>query len=193
MQIVHSIPGSISVVPFKKPAEKPFARREEVSFIAHGVTEFLTEKDPRKITMGVDFVRDNDAPDYSQYPARQFARILMGPNFYGPEEFELEMQSLFLTPEDLSRLANVPWTKEVLESPCPFNPGKMIKETHALSVGSILHPKKHTFWLEWILAVKNPSFLEGSVNLPPQYMVRRATDYQDDGPIQKILARFPEM
>jgi len=59
-------------------------------------------------------------------------------------------------------------------------------------VASVRDEKLCTYWFEWVLAVKNPPFLDEPGDLPPQYATRRATDYQGS-PLVKILARFPEM
>ncbi|HVN26699.1 MAG TPA: hypothetical protein VMT99_03555 [Candidatus Paceibacterota bacterium] len=40
-----------------------------------------------------------------------------------------------LTPEEISSLGSFPWSDATLNSPCPFNPGKMIRETHFAFVG----------------------------------------------------------
>jgi hypothetical protein len=43
--------------------------------------------------------------------------------------------SIRLTPKQMVALGNFPWSDAVLNSPCPFNPGKMIRETHFAFVG----------------------------------------------------------
>lgn len=188
MQIVYSNPGNVPpLVHSQRPLKKTSPERCEFRFIAD-----IDVTNDKGITFRVGFKRSLDVPDYTKYPARQFARILMGPNFYGPTEFEEEMQSVFLSPEDLQRIANVPWTKDILESPCPFKPSKMVKETHFLTIASVRDEKYCTYWFEWILAVFNPPALTELGNLPPQYATRRATDYQGSS-LGKILARFPEM
>jgi hypothetical protein len=40
-----------------------------------------------------------------------------------------------LTPEQVAAVGNFPWSDATLNSPCPFNPGKMIRETHFAFVG----------------------------------------------------------
>lgn len=40
-----------------------------------------------------------------------------------------------LTPEQVASLGNFPWSDATLNSPCPFNPGKMIRDTHFAFVG----------------------------------------------------------
>jgi hypothetical protein len=40
-----------------------------------------------------------------------------------------------LTSEQIAAVGNFPWSDATLNSPCPFNPGKMIRETHFAFVG----------------------------------------------------------
>lgn len=40
-----------------------------------------------------------------------------------------------LTDEQVATVGNFPWSDATLNSPCPFNPGKMIRETHFAFVG----------------------------------------------------------
>jgi hypothetical protein len=40
-----------------------------------------------------------------------------------------------LTPEQIAAIGNFPESEAILNSPCPFNPGKMIRETHFAFVG----------------------------------------------------------
>lgn len=40
-----------------------------------------------------------------------------------------------LTPKQMAAVGDFPWSDAVLNSPCPFHPGKMIRETHFAFVG----------------------------------------------------------
>jgi hypothetical protein len=40
-----------------------------------------------------------------------------------------------LTPGRMAIIANFPWSEKTLNAPCPFHPGKMIRETHFAFVG----------------------------------------------------------
>lgn len=40
-----------------------------------------------------------------------------------------------LSPDLVVKVANFPWSEKMLDSPCPFNPGKTIRETHFAFVG----------------------------------------------------------
>lgn len=42
---------------------------------------------------------------------------------------------LTLMPKQIASVANFPWSDKTLNAPCPFNPGKMIRETHFAFVG----------------------------------------------------------
>lgn len=158
------------------------------------------------------FERPANLPNYKEYPAWQFAKILMGPNFYGPTEFEEDVRSFFLSGANIAKITNVPWTKEILAGPCPFNRGKTVKETHVLSLSTVRNEETHAFWFEWILVLKNPPpikknpfwhnwilalrdliGLDEPSDLPPQYGIRRASTYDDGGTLIKIIARRPEM
>ncbi len=46
-----------------------------------------------------------------------------------------KLYGITLTPKQIASVANFPWSDAVLNSPCPFNPGKMIRETHFAFVG----------------------------------------------------------
>ena len=39
------------------------------------------------------------------------------------------------TPEQVATVGDFPWSDAVLNSPCPFNPGKMVRETHFAFAG----------------------------------------------------------
>ena len=130
-------------------------------------------------------------PTYQRYIAWRFAKILMGQNFYGPEEFEEEFPIFFLAPDDLRMLAHVPWTKEILEGPCPFFEGQLVKETHLLTMNQVFHRENTSYWFEWNLVVKNPPTIEPSA-LPTRYGIRDAVG-SDEDIVRKIIVRKPEM
>lgn len=136
---------------------------------------------PRKIS---------NASVYQKYTEWRFAKILMGQNFYGPEEFEEEFPYYLLSPEDLRKIAHVPWTKEILESPCPFFEGKMVKETHLLTMNHVFHSSGCDYWFEWNLVVKNPPATKPT-ELPTQYGIRNAVGLGEDI-VRQIIARYPE-
>ena len=53
------------------------------------------------------------------------AAEIMGDNFFGPEEWALCGVAVRLRDVPL-----FPWSRKILEEPCPFTPGKLVKETH---------------------------------------------------------------
>lgn len=53
---------------------------------------------------------------------------------FGAEDWKRYLD-IELTPKQLKRLPKFPWNASILESPCPFNPGKSIKETHFAFLG----------------------------------------------------------
>jgi hypothetical protein len=42
---------------------------------------------------------------------------------------------IVLAPKQIASVANFPWSDKTLNTPCPFNPGKMVRETHFAFVG----------------------------------------------------------
>lgn len=64
------------------------------------------------------------------------ARAILGKNFWGFEEWQKFYDARF-DKEHLSwpSVNRFPWDAKFLESPCPFNPGKKIKETHFAFLG----------------------------------------------------------
>ncbi|MDP3792857.1 MAG: hypothetical protein Q8Q89_03975 [bacterium] len=53
---------------------------------------------------------------------------------FGPNDWKRYL-GVELTAQQLKNLPRFPWDASVLESPCPFNPGKLIKETHFAFLG----------------------------------------------------------
>jgi hypothetical protein len=45
------------------------------------------------------------------------------------------LYGITLTPKQIASVANFPWSDAVLNAPCPFNPSKMVRETHFAFVG----------------------------------------------------------
>lgn len=46
-----------------------------------------------------------------------------------------KLYGITLTPKQIASVANFPWSDKTLNEPCPFNPGKMVRETHFAFVG----------------------------------------------------------
>lgn len=53
---------------------------------------------------------------------------------FGPDEWKRYL-GIELTKEQLGRVPKFPWDKKLLDSSCPLNPGKTIKETHFAFLG----------------------------------------------------------
>lgn len=189
MQIVLSTPRSTPVVPsiIRQQPKIRIEAKPEIFFFDKEVC-----KDDIKIDLSfaVKPYKVSTAPVYQQYTAWRFAKILMGQNYYGPEEFEEEFPLFFLTHEDLCTIAQVPWTKEILESPCPFFEGKMVKETHLLTMNQVFYGSEYAYWFEWNLVVKNPPTIKPT-ELPAHYGIRRAIESGEDI-LRKIIARHPQ-
>lgn len=150
----------------------------------------ITIQAKSEITFGVLPYKVSTISLHQKYIDWRFAKILMGQNFYGPEEYEADIPYVFLTAEDLRTIAHVPWTKEILESPCPFFEGKMVKETHILTMNEIHHRKDTSYWFEWNLVVKNPPNIKPA-ELPDHYGIRNAVGRGEDVR-RKIIARYPQ-
>ncbi len=45
------------------------------------------------------------------------------------------LYAIRLTPKQMAALGNFPWSDAILNSPCPFHKGKMVRETHFAFVG----------------------------------------------------------
>lgn len=185
MQIARPVPNITSAVSAVNPVQQSSQERQ-----LFGLEIVLYVDEKIGITYSIPFEKCVVLPDYDGYPAWQFAKILMGPNFYGHEDFERATR-LFLSSEDLEMTSNIPWTKEILESPCPFTKNKMVKETHFLSFVSVRDEAICKHWFEWVLVVKDPSIIDLG-NIPLQYGIRRTMEFQSAN-INKIFARFPEM
>lgn len=64
----------------------------------------------------------------------KLARRIMGKNLFGPEEWTL-FYGISFTQKELRKTAKFPWSEEILDSECPFNPGKAVSETHFAFLG----------------------------------------------------------
>jgi len=61
--------------------------------------------------------------------SQRMAHDILGANFFGIGEW-LMFYGLGLSEKQFREVAEFPWSKEVLESPDPWEKGKLIKETH---------------------------------------------------------------
>lgn len=61
----------------------------------------------------------------------EVAKEILGPNFFS----YMDWMALLHIQSSLGRQPKFPWDRNILESPCPFNPGKLIKDTHVVFPG----------------------------------------------------------
>ncbi|MEK7142842.1 MAG: hypothetical protein AAB785_01400 [Patescibacteria group bacterium] len=64
----------------------------------------------------------------------KLARRIMGRNLFGLEEWT-SFYWISFTQRELSNAVKFPWSEEILDSECPFNPGKAVSETHFAFLG----------------------------------------------------------
>lgn len=194
MQIVQSVPR---ITPAEVTNVAHIARQqvvpresEEFSLQIERVFRDRNTGDEYSICIA-SYRRQKEAPDYTGYPSWKSVKSLMGRNFYGPEDLEDDNVNFSFSPKDLQRITNVPWTKEILEGPCPFHKGKTVKESHLLTLVEIRNEESRTYRFGWVLAVMDPP-LWIQLTFLKMYGFRRA-DSMNNGPCIKILARRPEM
>ncbi|MBI2952236.1 hypothetical protein HYY27_09080 [bacterium] len=62
------------------------------------------------------------------------ARDLLGQNFFGVQDWSTFCGAT-LSPDQARRVAAFPWGEEVLNAPCPFVEGRLVRETHFAFLG----------------------------------------------------------
>lgn len=75
-------------------------------------------------------------------------RKIMGRNFFGVEEWQIFFGVNF-SEKQLQEIADFPWEENILNSPCPFNEDKKIKETHFAFLGLAAINEKPLTILKW--------------------------------------------
>lgn len=60
---------------------------------------------------------------------QKLARAILGKNFFGIEDWSA-LYGVNFSQKQLRAVAEFPWGEDILNSPCPFYKGKLIKETH---------------------------------------------------------------
>lgn len=70
-----------------------------------------------------------------ELPNEKFARLIMGEDFSGREEWGISYGGVSFTAKEAKSISSFPWSQETLQSECPFNPRKKIFETHFAFVG----------------------------------------------------------
>ena len=64
----------------------------------------------------------------------RLARLILGNNIFGLEEWET-LYGVKFTKKQRREAGKFPWSESILTSPCPFSPGKQIKDTHFAFLG----------------------------------------------------------
>lgn len=64
----------------------------------------------------------------------KLARAILGNNFFGVEEWATLYGANF-TKKQLREVAEFPWGEDILNGPCPFVKGKLVKDTHFAFLG----------------------------------------------------------
>ncbi len=65
---------------------------------------------------------------------QRLARAILGKNFFGIEDWAT-LYGVKFSEKQLRAVAEFPWGEDILNSPCPFNKGKTIRETHVAFLG----------------------------------------------------------
>ena len=90
----------------------------------------------------------------------RLARAVAGQNFWGPEEWATLYGARF-TKKQIREAEKFPWGEDVLNSPCPFNSGKLVKDTHFAFLGTSGisgEPLTVAKWLDLHPATGQPKF-----------------------------------
>lgn len=69
----------------------------------------------------------------SEWPEEGLARRIMGNNFWGRDEWA--GLGVTFSGRQAKTIGRFPWNEEILDSGCPFNPGKAVRETHFAFLG----------------------------------------------------------
>lgn len=72
--------------------------------------------------------------DFQPTISQEIARIIMGKNFWGVEDWATFFGVNF-TKEQLRKIEKFPYGEDILNSPCPFRDGKSVKDTHFAFLG----------------------------------------------------------
>lgn len=91
---------------------------------------------------------------------QKLARAVIGKNFFGVEDWSA-LYGVNFNQKQLRQVAEFPWSEDVLNSPCPFNKGKLVKDTHFAFLGlSRINgaPLTVVKWLELHPATGQPKF-----------------------------------
>jgi hypothetical protein len=110
------ITASLEVLDFHRVTSQHLARLRSDKDYARRVAEFM-------LRGGIDGSIHH-----------KLARATMGQNFFGVEEWATLYGANF-SKKQLREVNEFPWGEDVLNSPCPFNKGKLVKDTHFAFLG----------------------------------------------------------
>jgi hypothetical protein len=105
----------------------------------------------------------------------RLARAILGRNIFAIEDW-MTYYDVRFTKKQLRDAGKFPWSEEVLNSPCPFNEGRLVKDTHFafLGIAGINgQPLTVAKWLELHPATGQPKFY---FNADPWHMGQPHTD-----------------
>lgn len=92
----------------------------------------LLRADPDYAKRVAEFMRDDDG--LREPVSHKVTRMLLGKNFFGVEEWS-KFYGVSFSKEQLHPVVEFPWTKDILNAPCPFVRGMRIKDTHFAFLG----------------------------------------------------------
>ncbi len=110
------ITASLEVLDFHRVTSQHLARLRSDKDYARRVAEFM-------LRGGIDGSVHH-----------KLARATMGQNFFGVEEWATLYGANF-SKKQLREVNEFPWGEDILNSPCPFNKGKAVRETHFAFLG----------------------------------------------------------
>jgi hypothetical protein len=64
----------------------------------------------------------------------RIARAMLGNNMFGVEDWQA-LYGVKFTKKQIREAGKFPWSEDVLNGKCPFNPGKLVRETHFAFLG----------------------------------------------------------
>ena len=79
-------------------------------------------------------IRGNELQDAIIDKIRELSLELPEMPCFGIADWQ-KLYGITLTPKQIASVGSFPWSDAILNSPCPFNPGKMVRETHFAFVG----------------------------------------------------------
>lgn len=89
---------------------------------------------PNKLAAQRIHARGDELIDVILDKMRELSLELPGMPCFGIADWQT-LYRIALTPKQVATVAKFPWGDKVLNAPCPFHPGKMVRETHFAFVG----------------------------------------------------------